>query len=110
MRLLREGLLMKELALVLMSGMMLSTAVAAPVVLGPEAAVQEDPRQVYPRILGFRPAEGQVVDLNPPRMSWPWDPDVLPTAWHTGDRRFTLQISSAADFARFAHRSIRSGT
>ncbi len=76
-----------------------TAAVAAPIVLGPETAVPTDPRQVHPRYLGFRPADGQTVDLNPPRMSWPWYAETLPDGTPAGDRRFTLQIASTPDFA-----------
>ncbi|MBD3291379.1 MAG: DUF4962 domain-containing protein, partial [Armatimonadia bacterium] len=85
-------------ALMLIATVMTTAAFAAPVVLGPETAIPKDPRQVHPRYVGFRPADGQTVDLNPPRMSWPWYPDVLPDDTPAGDRRFTLQISSDPSF------------
>lgn len=87
-------------ALICLAGLLATAALAAPVVLGPDSAVPTDPRQVHPRYLSFRPADGQVVSLNPPRMSWPWFPETLPDGSPAGDRRFTLQISSDPGFAR----------
>ncbi|MFW5867281.1 MAG: DUF4962 domain-containing protein, partial [Armatimonadota bacterium] len=85
--------------MLILPAILLSTAaLAAPIMLGPEAAVAEDARQVHPRFVGFRPADGQTVDLNPPRMSWPWYQDVLPGESPAGDRLFTLQIASTPDF------------
>jgi hypothetical protein len=63
-----------KLMLICMAGLMTGAAWAAPVVLGPETALDADPRQEFPRLLNFRPADGQIVGLNPPRMSWPWYP------------------------------------
>ncbi len=87
-----------KITLILLAGITTTAALAAPITLGPETAVAEDARQVHPRFVGFRPADGQTVDLNPPRMSWPWYPEVLPDGTPAGDRLFTLQIASTPDF------------
>ncbi|MBM4024364.1 MAG: DUF4962 domain-containing protein [Planctomycetes bacterium] len=71
---------------------------AQPVRIGAEARVPESPRSHYSRYVNWRPADGETVDLNPPRISWPYWPD-----W-PGDVRdalytFRLQISREADCA-----------
>ena len=42
---------------------------AKPVRIGPEAIVPESPRSHYSRYVNWRPADGETVRLNPPRMS-----------------------------------------
>lgn len=91
---------MKPAAIALGVVMLLSAPALAQVVLGPETSVPPDPRQHYARLLGFRPGDGQVVDLNPPRMSWHYAPTIDPEARsYPGERTFTLQICSSRDFA-----------
>ena len=87
-----------KLIFLLLTTLLTAAAFAAPVVLGPETSVPTDSRQIHPRYLGFRPADGQTVHLNPPRISWPWYPGVLEDDTPGGDRRFTLQIASDAQF------------
>ena len=62
--------------------------------------VPADPRQHYARFVRFRPADGQVVTLNPPRFSWPYLPDIaMKDKLCPADQKFTLQISRDDDFA-----------
>ena len=37
-----------------------------------------DPRIEYAHFVNFRPGDGQVRTLNPPRFSWGYDPGVIP--------------------------------
>ena len=46
--------------------------------VGCEDRLAMDERHIYPRYMGFRPADGQVCDVNPPRFSWSFDPAIIP--------------------------------
>ena len=43
-----------------------------PIRIGAEAVVRENPRSRYSRYVNWRPADHETVDLNPPRISWPY--------------------------------------
>ncbi|MEW6157731.1 MAG: DUF4962 domain-containing protein [Verrucomicrobiota bacterium] len=73
-----------------------------PIVLGANTLLPRDPRQFYSRWTRFRPGEGEVVQLNPPRFSWPYVPDVVSEPPLVAGRRFTLEISAHADFKSLA--------
>jgi len=80
-------------------GLIAVASLAEQVVIGPESRVPEDPRQQWARYVEFRPADGQVVTLNPPRMSWPYAPQIDPAVKsYPGDRRFVLELSRSKDF------------
>jgi hypothetical protein len=69
---------------------------AGPVRIGIEAIIPLNPRSHYSRYVNWRPADGEIVNLNPPRISWPyWPnwPDDFNDALHT----FNLQISPNRD-------------
>lgn len=73
---------------------------ADPARIGAEARLPEDPLQEYARYVRFRPAEGQVVEINPPRMSWPYLPGiVLPNSPVPATQRFDLQIADNPEFS-----------
>jgi len=57
-----------------------SSAFSEPIKIGASAIVPENPRSQYSRFVNWRPADGEVVTLNPPRMSWPYTPN-WPVAW-----------------------------
>ncbi len=61
------------------SGLLTSAlcAVNAFGVVDERAATPRDERQEYAAWVGFRPAEGQVCQLNPPRLSWPYNPGTI---------------------------------
>ena len=84
------GLLM--LQLLVMQGQIF----ARPVRIGPEAIVPESPRSHYSRYVNWRPADGETVRLNPPRMSWPYWPD-WPNDFRDALYTFTLQFSPHSD-------------
>ncbi len=71
-------------------------ALAVPVRIGPEAIVPESPRSHYSRYVNWRPADGETVRLNPPRLSWPYWPD-WPNDFRDALYTFNLQISANAD-------------
>jgi len=73
-----------------------SHARAEPVRIGAGAIVPENARSIYCRYLNWRPADGETVTLNPPRMSWPYRAD-WPENWSDALHMFTLQISSKPD-------------
>ncbi|MHC4166348.1 MAG: DUF4962 domain-containing protein, partial [Planctomycetota bacterium] len=84
------GLLILELAAV--QGLVS----ARPVRIGPETILAESPRSHYSRYVNWRPADGETVRLNPPRMSWPYWPD-WPNDFRDALYTFNLQISANAD-------------
>lgn len=53
----------------------------------------------YSRYVNSRPADGAVVDLNPPRFSWPYLPDTVPESTTVPGQRFTFQLSQTQDFS-----------
>ncbi|MBM4082268.1 MAG: hypothetical protein FJ278_21370, partial [Planctomycetes bacterium] len=73
-----------------------SWAHGSPVRIGDGARVPDDPRSHYSRYVNWRPADGEVVALNPPRMSWPYWPG-WPNDWSDARHTFTLQISAKPD-------------
>ena len=76
-----------------------TAADGGPVRIGAEARVPESPRSHYSRYVNFRPADGETVHLNPPRMSWPYWPD-WPKTFENALHTFTFQIAATRDFAR----------
>ncbi|MFO7946523.1 MAG: DUF4962 domain-containing protein, partial [Armatimonadota bacterium] len=64
--------------------------------IGEDAVVPVNPRSLYCRFVNWRPADGETVDLNPPRMSWPFRAD-WPEEWGNAAHIYTLQISENAD-------------
>ena len=61
--------------------------------LGADGLLPLDGRWQYPHYLTIRPGDRQVCQVNPPRMSWPYVPNVLtdrksPPVWD-----FTLRRS-----------------
>jgi hypothetical protein len=59
----------------------------------------EDEVERYSRYVNFRPADGATVNLNPPRFSWPYLPDIVPESTNVPGQIFTFQISSTQDFS-----------
>lgn len=59
-------------------------------------------RSDYPHFLSFRPADGQSCDVNPPRFSWPYLPEVIPASPTTPVpvREFVFQLSRSGDFTK----------
>lgn len=57
-----------------------------------------DSRSQYPQYLGFRPADGVVVEVNPPRFSWAYAPGIIDTPVNQPLREFTLQVADNSDF------------
>ncbi len=78
-----------------------SAAWAAAAVIGSEARLPDDPREYYARFVTFRPPDGAVVKLNPPRFCWPYVPEIFPEKGkYPAQQRFALQVSRTADFAQ----------
>ena len=73
-------------------------AMDAPVIIGAEARLPANPRSDYSRYVNWRPADTEVVHLNPPRMSWPYWPE-WPNEWGAAHHVFTLQIASDRAFS-----------
>jgi len=70
-------------------------------IIGPSCKVSPNPRQQYARYVHFRPGDGQVVTLNPPRFSWPYVPGIVfAKRERPADQRFTLQVSRTKSFAK----------
>jgi len=71
------------------------TAVAA------EGLLPLDGRWEHPHFLTWRPGNGQVCAVNPPRLSWPYVPHVvIDRKTERALRTFTLQLSRSGDFAK----------
>jgi len=64
--------------------------------IGAESALPENPRTHYSRYINWRPADGETVHVNPPRVSWPYWPG-WPNDWSDADHTFRLQISQSPD-------------
>jgi hypothetical protein len=64
-----------------------------------ESRVRQNPRSQYSRYVNWRPADGETVNLNPPRISWPYSPD-WPNNWSSEYHAFRLQISSRPDCSK----------
>jgi len=69
---------------------------AGQVQIGAEARVADNARCHYSRYVNWRPADGETVALNPPRISWPYWPG-WPEDWAPATHTFTLQISREPD-------------
>lgn len=96
-----KGVFMKKTVGFLMLQLMVvqGQLFAKPVRIGLEAIVPENPRSHYNRYVNWRPADGETVRLNPPRMSWPYWPD-WPNDFRDALYTFTLQISSHSDCSK----------
>jgi hypothetical protein len=70
-----------------------------PIRIGSESRVRQNPRSQYSRYVNWRPADGETVNLNPPRISWPYSPD-WPDKWSSEYHAFRLQISSRPDCSK----------
>jgi len=79
-----------------------SLCAAAPIVIDEGAATPRDERQVHAAWVGWRPADGQIVHVNPPRFSWPYNPGTVVPADHKQEHTFTLQISRRANMSELA--------
>ncbi len=91
---LKRRLLLSLTGLILLPGLAASQQVR----IGTDARVPENPRSRYCRYVNWRPADGEVVSLNPPRMSWPLRAD-WPEEWGSASHRYTLQIAGNDKFA-----------
>jgi hypothetical protein len=84
------------------AAIMLAATVAAPasaIVIDESHATPRDERQTHAAWLGFRPADGQAVDVNPPRFSWPYEPGIVAPDGYDREHTFILQIAKSATFA-----------
>lgn len=71
--------------------------------IGVEAWIPPDPRQQLARHLRYRPADGQLVDLDPPRFSWPYESGVVePWGDYQADNLFTLEVAADPEFSQLA--------
>ena len=76
--------------------------VSAAVQIGSDALIEDNPRAYYSRLVNVRPADGETVNLNPPRFSWFYYPRVEEKLKRgetlAGNHIFTFQISANPDF------------
>lgn len=70
----------------------------AAVIINESHATPRDERQVHAAWLGFRPADGQAVEVNPPRFSWPYEPGLVRPGGYEREHAFTLQIARSPQF------------
>ncbi|MFO7948296.1 MAG: DUF4962 domain-containing protein, partial [Armatimonadota bacterium] len=72
----------------------------ARVVIDETAATARDERQIHAAWVSFKPGNGQVCEVNPPRFSWPYDPAVIVEPDYDKKHLYTLQISRRADMSK----------
>ncbi|MEA3401842.1 MAG: DUF4962 domain-containing protein [Armatimonadota bacterium] len=65
--------------------------------IGAESVVPVNPRSLWCRYVNWRPADGEVVSVNPPRISWPYNAD-FPEDFGDALHMFTLQIAADPEF------------
>jgi hypothetical protein len=65
--------------------------------LAAQGLIEPDSRWLYPHFLGFRPADTQAVDVNPPRFSWPYRPGIRGNT-HDPIRLFRFQVAEEETF------------
>ncbi len=68
-------------------------------VIDDKCALPDNEMERYSRYVNFRPADESTVDLNPPRFSWPYVPDIVPKSTTVPEQMFTFQISNSRDFS-----------
>ena len=93
---------MEMLRVVVFTGMVLTgvgLCAASADVIGEDALLEIDTRIHYAHFLGFRPGDGQVCEVNPPRFSWPYVPEHIAPESPMPRTIFALQISRSANFA-----------
>ncbi len=69
------------------------------IVIDNGCALPDNEMERYSRYVNFRPANGSTVDLNPPRFSWGYLPDIVPESTTVPEQIFTFQISRTEDFS-----------
>lgn len=79
-------------------GVTLITLAPVKAELGNESLLPIDSRQTYARWTYFRPADGADVEVNPPRISWPYFRDVVVDLPRQADQRFVLELSRSPGF------------
>lgn len=90
---------MKTIQTLLIAIVLLSTVHATDQIkIGTESRLPDNPRSHYNRYVNWRPANGETVHLNPPRISWPYVPNGN-LDWYSASHIFTLQISSKPDLS-----------
>lgn len=73
------------------------TSSAEPIHIGAESVLPDQARSHYSRYVNWRPADGDIVSLNPPRMSWLYSPD-WPMNVQDTLHTFQLQIADNSKF------------
>jgi len=70
-----------------------------PILINEKFRLQDMEQEHYNRLVNFRPGDKEIVDINPPRFSWPYLPKLVPKGWEVPvGYLFTLQISDREDF------------
>lgn len=92
-----------HIGILVLAGLTLGAAWGAATVPGETSLLPCDTRWEYPQYLTWRPGNGQVCDVNPPRMSWPYVPRVIPASDDIPRQEFRLQLSRQGDFSKPDH-------
>ena len=72
---------------------------SSPVVIDSTCKLSDDSREYFARFVKFRPTDGATVNLNPPRFSWSYAPNLFEqNNRYSAQQRFTFQVSKTADF------------
>ncbi len=88
---------MRTIAMICCLAILATPLLAGPIVIGEESVVPVNPRSLWSRYVNWRPADGEEVDLNPPRMSWFYNADA-PEDFGDALHVFTFQIADNPDF------------
>ena len=64
-----------------------------------DAILPSDTRWEFANYLTFRPGDGQLCSVNPPRLSWPYVPYVVTGRNNIPLQKFRLQLSRTGDFS-----------
>lgn len=76
---------------------------AASVDIGPESVLPVNSEIEYSQFLNFRPGNGKVCRINPPRFAWGYSPSVISNLSEQGKyipAKFTFQLSTDPKFRR----------
>ncbi len=69
-------------------------------VIDDRCTLPDDDRERYSRYVNSRPADGAVVDLNPPRFSWPYVPDIAPESDRVPEKHIRIPDLQLPGFQR----------
>ena len=70
--------------------------------IGKEALLELPRAALWSKAVNFRPGEGEVVTINPPRFSWSYTPDPAEAGKDVSLKEFQFQVAHDRQFKRLA--------